>query len=298
VASTFPMGTDIAMTDDVLKTVRRDYMKVRKTFRTLLGHVKDFDVDRDSIPIHQLLPGDQFALQTLFSVSAKIMKCYGSFDFPTAIKIFIQYFKVELRCGYLEYGKNRLYFEKRDFIERKSAQTCIYWILNTTTRLIAPILSFLSDEVFDEFKKKKSFSIHLEFFCNPPNVWEEICKDKSFASMKHKQFSLLEKIKALACKDIAKKYLGHLGNCLGAHLMISLNIETSQLLDSLKPLEVFLEEYLSVSKVTVLIEPNIKEPIVIAIKPQGDECGRCWRFNNLMLNGLCQRCDLFVNQIE
>ncbi len=80
------------------------------------------------------------------------MKCFQNYDFPTAIKIFISYFKIDLRCGYLEQGKSRLYFEARDSFGRRSAQTCIHYVLDSMVRLIAPVLSFLAEEVFDAFK--------------------------------------------------------------------------------------------------------------------------------------------------
>jgi isoleucyl-tRNA synthetase len=37
-------------------------------------------------------------------------------------------------------------------MERRSSQTCLFWILDIMTRLLAPILSFLVEEVFDEYK--------------------------------------------------------------------------------------------------------------------------------------------------
>ena len=80
------------------------------------------------------------------------MKCSQNYDFPTAIKILISYFKLDLRCGYLEQGKIRLYFEAHDSFGRRSVQTCLYYILDTMVRLIAPVLSFLAEEVLDAFK--------------------------------------------------------------------------------------------------------------------------------------------------
>jgi len=300
-AASFAVGPDLAMTDDVLKPIRRDYMKLRKTFRTLLGHLQDFDAEKDPIPVTSLFPVDQFALMDLFSTYSKIIKCYNSYDFPTALKIFISYFKEDLRCGYLESGKNRLYFEKNDSIARRSCQTCLFWILDTMTRLVAPILTFLSEEVFDEYKGPHSqSSIHLEPLKVPPNVWQEISKEKSFAAMKFKQTSTLEKIRSQAGKEIAKSYLGHIGNALPAHVVVSMNPETYQIFQSLQPLEDFLEEYLSVSTVTVTVNlEGMKEPFLVsAIKPKGEECARCWRFRQLVDNGLCQRCDVAVKTWE
>jgi isoleucyl-tRNA synthetase len=48
---------------------------------------------------------------------------------------------------YFESAKRRLYFLDPDCLERRSSQTALEEILDVLTRLLAPITSFLAEEV-------------------------------------------------------------------------------------------------------------------------------------------------------
>eukprot|EP01119_Soliformovum_irregulare_P022323 TRINITY_DN761_c0_g1_i2.p1 TRINITY_DN761_c0_g1~~TRINITY_DN761_c0_g1_i2.p1 ORF type:complete len:935 (-),score=287.32 TRINITY_DN761_c0_g1_i2:373-3177(-) len=201
-AASIPFQGDISHSDFVMRTVRHDYMKIRKTFRTLLGHLYDFS-PADLIPISQLLHLDQFTLQTLHNFYVKVVKCYNSWDFSTATKLIISYLKEDLRCFFLDAGKFRLYHSKPRSFERRSAQSCVWIILETMVHLLAPILSFLVEEVWECLGTD---SIHLHQFVAPPNVFLETCQsDVKKASEKHKLVSTLEKNEKFCRKRSCQK---------------------------------------------------------------------------------------------
>ena len=52
---------------------------------------------------------------------------------------------VELSSFYLDIIKDRLYCEGVDSLERRSAQTALWMILDTITKLFAPILALTCD---------------------------------------------------------------------------------------------------------------------------------------------------------
>ncbi len=69
-----------------------------------------------------------------------------------------------LSSFYLDIIKDRLYVEKADGTARRSAQTACWYILDTLTRLMAPILSFNAELISDNYQKDKTKSIHLQLF--------------------------------------------------------------------------------------------------------------------------------------
>eukprot|EP01119_Soliformovum_irregulare_P022324 TRINITY_DN761_c0_g1_i4.p1 TRINITY_DN761_c0_g1~~TRINITY_DN761_c0_g1_i4.p1 ORF type:complete len:479 (+),score=171.89 TRINITY_DN761_c0_g1_i4:135-1439(+) len=299
-AASIPFQGDISHSDFVMRTVRHDYMKIRKTFRTLLGHLYDFS-PADLIPISQLLHLDQFTLQTLHNFYVKVVKCYNSWDFSTATKLIISYLKEDLRCFFLDAGKFRLYHSKPRSFERRSAQSCVWIILETMVHLLAPILSFLVEEVWECLGTD---SIHLHQFVAPPNVFLETCQsDVKKASEKHKLVSTLEKMRNFVGREAAKKDIGHLGNLFRAKIVISIQKGSDchgvmqQLVDEVAHIEEFLLEYFTVSGCQIAWVDEMTEAWKIEVESaDGIECQRCWRFasQDEMKEGICSRCHSIV----
>ena len=74
----------------------------------------------------------------------------------------------ELGGIYLDIVKDRLYTCKQDSIARKSCQTSLDYVLNVMVRLIAPILSFTSEEIWQTHKSLKNQNESI--FC--PNIYK------------------------------------------------------------------------------------------------------------------------------
>ena len=97
------------------------------------------------------------------------------------------YCSVNLSAFYLDIIKDRLYVEKRDGLQRRSAQTVCCYILDTLTKLMAPILSFTAEQLSDEYQKDKTDSIHLQTFSElekivhmqEDNVWQQLKESRS-----------------------------------------------------------------------------------------------------------------------
>jgi len=122
------------------------------------------------------LPIDQYALQQLAKFNQEIMLSYEKFDFTAVFHKFADFCSVYLSSFYLDIIKDRLYVEKADGRSRKSAQTACWHILDTITRLMAPILSFTAEQISDHYQKNKKESIHLQTFSSLTAIWELLCE--------------------------------------------------------------------------------------------------------------------------
>ncbi len=170
--SSIDYASDAVVSETLLKNVQEVYRKIRNTCRFLLSNLYDFDIEKNAVPLYEMRVIDQYALQELFEVHYKILACYASYDFTGIFHKLGDYTAVNLSSFYLDIIKDRLYVEKSDELPRRSAQTACWYILDTITKLIAPILSFTAEQISDYHHKNKTESIHLQLFPDLMNVWE------------------------------------------------------------------------------------------------------------------------------
>ena len=173
-ASSIDNAGDAVVSEILLKNVQEVFRKIRNTCRFLLSNINDFDLTADAIHLEKMNSIDQYAMQELFEVHQDIMHAYVDYNFTRVFHLLGNYCSVHLSAFYLDIVKDRLYVEQKDGLERRSAQTVCAHILDTLTKLMAPILSFTAEQISDEYQKNKTDSIHLQQFPILHNVWEEL----------------------------------------------------------------------------------------------------------------------------
>jgi isoleucyl-tRNA synthetase len=136
----------------------------------------DFDIKKDAVPLDKMKVIDQYALQELFEVHYKVLKAYAEYDFTAVFHAISDYCSVNLSAFYLDIIKDRLYVDLAHGQERRSAQTACWYIVDTLTKLMAPILSFTAEQVSDHYQKDKKESIHLQKFNTLQSIWEILAK--------------------------------------------------------------------------------------------------------------------------
>jgi isoleucyl-tRNA synthetase len=170
-ASSVDYDGDAIVSDVLLRNVAEVYRKMRNTARFLLSNLNDFDKEKDEIALSKMLLIDRYALEQLFHVNYRIRKAYLTYNFTAVFHELAEYCTTELSSFYLDVIKDRLYVEKADGIMRRSAQTACWYILDTLTRAIAPILSFTAEQISDMYQPNKLTSIHLQPFADLTDVW-------------------------------------------------------------------------------------------------------------------------------
>jgi isoleucyl-tRNA synthetase len=175
----------------------------------------------------------------------------------------------------------------------------VYWyILDTLTRLVAPILSFTAEELSDYYQKDKQESIHLQQFVELP-----------FAAPNTREWTALKKVRSALLKAIeALREQGVIKHSLEVHLTIHLEksvlVSAATLFKDIQhkqSLEAFFEEFIIVSQVTLLSsqgdckQSEMPGVFVLVQKAQGVKCPRCWQWNlDGHASGLCERCTKIV----
>ena len=154
-AASVDYGGDLLVSDVVVDNVIQVGRKIRNTCRFLLSNLYDFNIKKDALPLDQLLPIDQYALQQLFEVQQSIRAFYEEYNLSAVFHELADYCTVSLSSFYLDIVKDRLYVEKSDGELRRSTQTACWYILDTLTRLMAPVMSFTAESVSDHYQQDK-----------------------------------------------------------------------------------------------------------------------------------------------
>ncbi len=141
---------DMRCSDAIFKQLSDKYLKIRNTARFLLGNLSDFQPDRDSVPLEQMQEVDRWALDRTASLLDKCLTSYENFEFWQVTYAIHNFCVVDLSNIYMNILKDRLYCDGRESVSRRSAQTALWNILDVMVRLLAPILAFTSNEIWQQ----------------------------------------------------------------------------------------------------------------------------------------------------
>ena len=138
---------DVRCSKEIFKQLSQNYLKFRNTARYCLGNLNGFDANNLVAP-EDMLPLDRWAITKLNALIEKVEAAYNEYEFHVVSHAVNDFCVVELSSFYLDIIKDRLYCEEKDGLKRRSAQTALYLILDTMTKLFAPILAFTCDEIW------------------------------------------------------------------------------------------------------------------------------------------------------
>ncbi len=138
---------DVRCSKEIFKQLSQNYLKFRNTARYCLGNLDGFDADALVAP-EEMLELDRWAVTKLNALIKKVAEAYDNYEFHVVSHAINDFCVVELSSFYLDIIKDRLYCEERNSLKRRSAQTALWLILDSMTRMFAPILAFTCDEIW------------------------------------------------------------------------------------------------------------------------------------------------------
>ncbi len=138
---------DVRCSHEIFKQLSQNYLKFRNTARYCLGNLEGFNADDLAAPA-EMEELDRWVLTRLNALMEKCAGAYGDYEFLVVTHAVNDFCVVELSNFYLDVIKDRLYCEEADGKRRRSAQTALFLILDTMTKLMAPILAFTCDEIW------------------------------------------------------------------------------------------------------------------------------------------------------
>jgi isoleucyl-tRNA synthetase len=157
---------DVVGSEALMLRIGENYKKIRNTFRYILSNLYDFDPTKDAIQFDKLDELDQYMLRQTCAFADDVKKWYDEFAFHRIYQRVNHFCIVDLSAFYFDVLKDRLYISAPNSHARRSAQTAIWRIGEALTRLLAPIVSFISEEVWKHLPKleTREESVHLAMF--------------------------------------------------------------------------------------------------------------------------------------
>ena len=272
---------ELSISDEIIKRSADGYRRLRNTLRFLSANISDFDANSMMVKSTDLLSLDAYVLYKTKLLQEQIVHQYQSFDFHHLAKKLVSFCADDLGGFYLDIIKDRLYTMPEDSVERRSAQTALYHIAHALTRMIAPILSFTAEELWQNLTG--NFNIFKEEWYEIP----QIQIDKQDALL----WETIEDIRPIINKMIeGEREKRLIGSSLECSISLSCN---NDLFKILKPFEDELHFIFIVSKFNLLnIEGDLKVEVAkIALL----KCDRCWHYESSVGSNdehstICDRC--------
>ena len=281
---------DMAASENLMQRCADIYRKLRNTFRFLLGNLHGFVPARDQVAEAELLPLDRYMLARTRELTEKVREWYAAFEFHRVYHAVNEFAIVDLSSFYLDVLKDRMYTFAPTSQARRSAQTVLWKITETLVRLVAPILSFTADEVWEYLPAVdgREASVHLAQFPKPEEVFS------GDAAELIDEWKKLFEIRDAALRKLEQeRQAKNIGKALEADVLIEASGEALSLLERYSPSD--LKEFFNVSAVPVReykytdVTPQARESEVIlpslgghveirALSATGSKCARCWNF--------------------
>ncbi len=293
---------NIRLSKEILQRLTEAYRRIRNTCRYLLGNLNDFDWETGRVPYQEMEELDRWSLSRLQGLSERVLKAYEDFNFHLVYHNLHNFCVLDLSSFYLDIIKDRLYTSPKMSRARRSAQSAMNEILEVLVRLMAPILSFTADEIWQYMDGKgRPVSVHADLF-HPlndeyrdsvlENVWEEI------VSVRKEVTKVLE----VARKE---KTIGH---SLDASVRLGVSNKLYEILNS------YIEQLRSIFIVSSVELVDIDQMdgghksetvsgLKVEVSPSTDpKCERCWVHDPSVGHDsnhptICKRCRDVLDEI-
>lgn len=292
---------DVRVSDDIFKQLSEIYRKIRNTVRILLANLgdpaEDFDPEKDRVAYTDLEPLDKWILSRFNALTDRVRKAYDSYQFHLIYHDMHNFCAIDLSKLYIDISKDRVYSLAKNDVRRRSAQTVMYDILSGFTRLIAPILSYTAEEIW-QFMPHTSADNAESVFLNDMPSYDEAFAFAEVAAPYDKLFTLRDDVmKALEIARADKK----IGKSLEAKVTVYAKAG-SDADKELRALEGELGDIFICSEVVLSNDApkdgaftETASGIAVAVdEAEGEKCDRCWLVRKDVVKVddgcLCKRC--------
>ena len=296
---------DVRCSKEIFKQLGQNYLKFRNTARYCLGNLDGFNAD-DLVAPADMLELDRWAVTRLNALIEKVESAYRNYEFHVVSHAINDFCVVDLSSFYLDIIKDRLYCEERDGLKRRSAQTALFLILDSMTRMFAPILAFTCDEIWQAMPHRAGD--------DGRNVLlNEMNKPFADYALSEDEMARWEQLIALR-SDVngvleAARADKRIGKPLEAAVALKAESkDAAELLGRVSDMD--LDELLIVSECLITDDESAEDAVrgsgsavpglqISVIEAPGTKCPRCWK-HSLHADpetGLCPRCAAVVAKL-
>ncbi len=300
---------DIRVSREIMNGISQTYRKVRNTLRYMLGNLSDFDPEKDALAVDELLPLDRWMLSRVERFKRRAVTAYGKWEFHVIYHGLNQLCTVDLSSLYFDLARDRLYCEVPDGKQRRSSQTAVYMALTAIVRLMAPVLAYTSEEIYDNLPGRDPDvkSVHCLNFPAENDAW----MNEKMEQRMEKVFTIQEEVNKSLDHAQKSRLIGHPND---AGVTISARAENLEFLREVDRSADGGEDLARLFRVSELRltgadiiggeeSAEIEGLKVRVERARGDKCERCWLYSTWrgvdpMYPTLCPRCTRVVRELD
>jgi isoleucyl-tRNA synthetase len=164
---------EMTVSDEILKRAADGYRRMRNTARFLLANLDSFDPAQHMLQPNDMLALDRWAVGCASALQEEVKAAYDSYEFHHIYQKVHNFCAVDMGGFYLDVIKDRQYTTQENSIARRSCQTAMYHIIEAMTRWLAPILSFTSEEIWQNIPGEHGESVFLETWYELPQASDD-----------------------------------------------------------------------------------------------------------------------------
>ena len=281
---------DVRCSHEIFKQLSQNYLKFRNTARYCLGNLDGFDPNRLVKP-EEMLPLDRWAVTKLNALMERCFAAYDEYEFLVVTHAVNDFCVVDMSNFYLDVIKDRLYCDEKEGLARRSAQTALYLILDTMTRIMAPVLCFTCDEIWQAMAHREGDDGRNVLF----NEMHKPFADYALDAAAMERWAVIE---ALRDKVNAALETARAEKKIGKSLEAAVTVTVPEA-------ERWLAEEKDLADLLIVSQAAVKtraEAAVEVAKAQGGKCERCWKVlpsvgSDAEHPTLCPRCAAAVRKL-
>ena len=219
---------EMTVSEEIFKRVADAYRRIRNTARFMLANLNGFDPSLDQVSSENLLALDYWIIRQSQILQKEVIDHYHAYNFLNVYQKLHNFCVIELGGFYLDVIKDRQYTTQTDSLARRSTQTAMYHILEMLSRMIAPILSFTADEIWQNIPGKRAVSVLLTDFSDSVT---EFAEAQNFSDQFWRQIMV---VKTAVNKELeSKRAEKQVGSGLSAEVYLYCDQELEAMLNQL-----------------------------------------------------------------
>ena len=295
---------DVVGSEALMQRVGENYKKIRNTFRYILSNLYDFDPQKDIVPFDQMQELDRHMLRQTVAFATNVRNWYSEFAFHKIYHRVNHFSIVDLSAFYFDVLKDRLYISAPKSRARRSAQTAIWRIGEALVRLLAPIMTFTSEEIwrFLPMIENRRESVHFSYFPNTRDIFGEGVTEQDEKESQDWQTLRFVRDEVLKALEEARN-----------NKLIGTGLEAQVAITAADPVYSLLERYADqlrylfiVSQATLVQASGNggSSGVRVEVKrAEGLKCERCWNYSTHVGEDknyptVCERCSAVLKELE
>ena len=295
---------DVVGSEALMQRAGENYKKIRNTFRYVLSNLYDFDPVKDAVPFEKMEELDQYMLRQMCAFASDVKSWYDEFAFHKIYHRVNHFCIVDLSAFYFDVLKDRLYISTAKSQARRSAQTAVWRIGEALVRLLAPILSFTSEEVWQYLPKLegRAESVHLALFPAAAEILGVNIAEQDDA--KQKDWQSLRSVRDEVLKALEQARNSKLiGGSLEAQVRVTAPEPLYTLLKRYEPQLRYLF-IVSAVETRLAASPDGTGGVKVEVqKAPGQKCERCWNYSPRVGEDksyltVCERCSAVLKELN